>query len=447
LAARPVWPAGRVLAVLTLLAGGAVPLTSARAQYIQSYFPTGIPGYEGQAGITVLSRSRSLYDPEDIHLDGFDIRPRLTESIDYSSDVEGIAGSPGSVIIETAPSLEISSDWARNELGFSVSADDQRYLSLPGDNSTSWSAGAGGSYTLGRGAFTLGLAYLSEHQLGSEFGALVTTTPVAYHVIDTRLSYGLSTGRFTFTPNVDFTQVDYSSAVVNGVTESQGYRDTQTLLGGLTTRFDLGGERSLLLVLQGVQVRYPDIPRGGLNNGSTGVIGLVGLDYQTSGVFRYRLLAGLETRSFAAAVFGSQTAPIAEASVIWTPTGLTTVTDTLSREIESPASTDTGDFTYTVDSLVIDHELRRNILLQGRVSAQLAEYLHQSDQTSLTFGGGFTWLISKRFRLIGDFTSSRTSGQPSGLSSLVSRLPGGERTPISGNFTENRLMLTLRVTP
>jgi hypothetical protein len=420
-----------------------LPLAGARAQYIQSYFPAGIPGFGGDAGITVQSRSRSQYDAEDVHIDGFDVRTSLSEAIGYDSNIEGISGGPGSGLIDTAPFLQVSSNWDRNSVALSLSADDQRYFSLPVENNTNWTAGLGGTYTLGRSTFSAGLAYLSEHQLGSEFGALETENPVPYHVIDARASFDLPSGRFTFTPNVEFEKFTYGDAIIGGNAQSQGYRDEQTLQGGVTVRFDLGGDRSLLAVVKGVQTEYTDLTRFALNEGSSGAIALFGLDYQTTGVFRYRVLAGLETRSFVSAFYGSQTAPIAEASVIWTPTGLTTVTDTLAREIESPASADAGDFTYTTNTLVIDHELRRDILLQGRLVTQLAEYLHQNTQDSVTLGGRVTWLISKLFRVTGDYSFSRTSGQPTAFSAPL----GGQPTQLSSNFSDSRFMLTLRVTP
>jgi hypothetical protein len=432
-------PVALYLAALLLALAGA---PAARAQYIQNYFPTGIPGYAGPASGGIAGESRALYDPEDIHVGGFDIRPQLSEGFAYDSNVEGIAGGPGSLIVQTTPSLQVNSDWVRNALGFSINAEDDRYLSLPIENHTDFSVSTGGTYTLGRGGLNAGFSYLSEHELATELGALQTTNAVPYTVIDGRLSLDVVSGRFTFTPNFDVQQFSFGTALIDGVSTSQSYRDRQVLQGGLTTRFDFGDQRGLLLVLQGVRTSYTDLSPGLPNNGSTGFLGLTGLDYQGTGLFRYQLLGGLETRSFAAPIYGSQVAPVAEASVIWSPTTLTTITDTLFREIDSPASIDVGDVTTTSDTLVIDHELRRNVILQARFTAQLAEYLHQSSQNSLSGQAVATWLISKRLRLSATYSYSRLSGAP-----VFTTTPDGQSSRLSGGFTDNRFTLTLRVTP
>ena len=419
-----------------------LPARPADAQYVQSYLPEGSPGFDTEAGVTVLSRRRELYETKATHIGSFTITPALDESFGYDSNVEGLPSGPGSAVLDTSGSLAVESDWDRNALSANVSVSDDRYFQLPGEDHTDWTASLGGYYTLGRGGLSLGYAHLAEHELGTEFGALISTSPVAYDVNDYRASFDLNLARFTITPNVDIQQFAFGQARSGGGIVDDSYRNRRLLQGGVTTRFDLGGDRGLLLELQGVQTDYPHHPSGTADISSDGFLGLTGIDYQASGVFRYRLLAGLETRSFASSAYGSTITPIAEASVTWTPTGLTTITETLAREVDSPATAGIGDYVYTVNRLDIDHELRRNILLHGGFSYQVADYLGHGSQDAVTFSAGVTWLISKLVRVSADYRYSSTSNP-----NVVQQSSIGQRQGLSGNYNQNVFTIRLRLTP
>ena len=414
----------------------------AEAQYVQVFLPEGSPGFDTEAGVTVLSRRRELYEAQATHIGGFTITPALEEWVGYDSNVEGLPNGPGSGVFDTSASLGVESDWGRNALSANVSVSDSRYFELPGEDHTDWTASLGGYYTLGRGGLSLGYAHLAEHELGTEFGALASTSPVAYTVEDYRASYDVNLARFTFTPNVEFQQFSFGKADTGGVVVDDTYRDRRLLQGGVTTRFDLGSDRGVLLELQGVQTVYPRRSANSDSISSDGFLGLTGIDYQASGVFRYRLLAGLETRSFASAAYGSTTTPIAEASVTWTPTGLTTITDTLAREVDSPASAGVADYVYTVNRLDVDHELQRNILLHGSFAYQVADYLGHGSQDAVTFGVSATWLISRLVRVSADYQFNTTSSP-----NVVPQSFGGLGQSLSGDYHQHVFTIRLRLTP
>ena len=79
-----------------------------------------------------------------------------------------------------------------------------------------------------------------------------------------------------------------------------------------------------------------------MNSDTVSILG--GIDYQPEGVWRYRLLAGLEVRKFSASQYATRAAPDVEGSVIWSPTGLSTVELTFSNTIEAPQIAGTSSF-------------------------------------------------------------------------------------------------------
>ncbi|HVC17740.1 MAG TPA: outer membrane beta-barrel protein, partial [Rhodanobacter sp.] len=144
----------------------------ARAQYIERYFQPGVPGYGSEAGVTVLSRQRPLYQEHGVQVGSFNIRPNLDEALSYNSNVDGVSNSPGSWIVATAPSITVGSTWSRNALGGGVTLHDYRYLDTPRQNHTDWTASLRGAYTIGSGDLTANYSHLALHQIATELGAL-----------------------------------------------------------------------------------------------------------------------------------------------------------------------------------------------------------------------------------------------------------------------------------
>ncbi len=384
--------------------------SGAHAQYVESYFPTGVPGFDRDQGVTVLSRLRPLYDEPGVRLGAYTVNARLDESVGYDSNILGISGGPSSGFVRTSPSVSANSNWSRNRFGISVSADNYSYFTASPQNYTNYNVSVGGGYTIGRHDLDIGYSHFRQHTLGTDIGAIATTTPLPYDVDAVRADYTIEAGRFSFVPNVDVRLFQFGSAPVLGQPTNQNFRDRTVLLGGVTTRYSLSDQRSILVVLQGINSHYIRPQNGQVSNNSKSVLLLAGIDYQATGLWRYRLLGGVEVRDFQSSVYGTRTAPIAEANVIYTPTGLTTLTGYVRRQIEDAQAEGTAGYTLTTTGVVVDHELQRNVLLQGRGSFQAAEYFQSTGTTtSYTLGGGVNWLVNRRLRLSADYDFTQQS--------------------------------------
>ena len=392
-----------------LLALGVSP--GARAQYVENYFPTGVPGFDRDQGVTVLSRLRPLYEEPGVRLGAYTINAHLDESIGYDSNILGIKNGPSSGFVKTSPSIIANSNWSRDRLGISVSTDNYTYFTAPQQNYTNYNVSIGGGYTIGRHDLNVGYSHFRQHELGTDIGAVATTTPLPYDVDAVRADYTIEAGRFSFVPNIDVRLFQFGNAAVVGQPTNQSFRDRTVVLGGVTTRYELSDQRSILVVVQGINSHYIRPQTQQVSTNSKSVLLLAGLDYQATGLWRYRLLGGVEVRAFESSQFGTRTAPIAEANVIYTPTGLTTLTGYVRRQIEDIQSEGTAGYTFTTAGIVLDHELKRNILLQGRGNFQAAEFFQSTGTTtSYTLGGGVNWLVNRRVRLSADYDFTQQSG-------------------------------------
>lgn len=406
---------------------------SVRAELLSTYFPTGVPGYGTAPGVTVATRERPDFDAPGVRADSFLLHPQLEEGFGYDSNLFG-SGAQGSWLVDTHPSLLINSDWSRDSLGGYFGADNLRYLDQPRQSYTNWTASLGGSLSIGRDQLTIAVAHFGLNEPRTDIDALPSDTPIAYQVNDVRIGYTISLGRLSIVPSLAFTAYRYQSTTIMGEPESQAYRNRDVIEGAVTTRYELSPHRDLLLVTRALGVNYVTPQAGQPTRNSNGYQVLVGFGNDADAVWQYHVLLGWEMRAFHAAQYGTQQAPIAEADVIWNPSGMTTVTASVIRSIEDAAQEGIAGYTYSKARVVVDHEYRRDLLLQAYASVQHADYLPSGGfANAVSLGGGATWLINRHLRLSATYDFTDQHGTAS--STLQT----------TGNYTRSIGLLTLRV--
>ncbi len=432
-----VWPLRLAVTAAMTVAGFVIP---ARADFIQTYLPRGVPGFDAERGVTVLTRERPEYEPPGARLGDFVVHPAMAFASGYDSRVG--PEDTGSWVTRTAPTVTIGSDWGRDRLGAALSLENYAAWDQPSQGYTNWTAAIGGTKTIDDGGATLGYAHLAEHQTANSFGAVPSDTPVGYRVDDLHADYAFTTGRVTWTPNASVRAYSYDDTTVLGVPTPQAYRDRVVTGLGVTARYALAEQQNLLLVASGLQSRYTHAQPGQPSNNSRSLLLLGGLDYLDDGMMRYQLLAGIEARFFEAALYGTRVAPVVEARAIWTPTGLTTVTGQVTRTIEDPAAEGTGGYTATAARVILDHEYARDILLQARAGVQVAQYIHGGGtQTSESIGATASWLLNENVRLA--LSYDLTHQGPSGNTAIETTHSVSSLT--SGAYTRSVALVSVRL--
>jgi hypothetical protein len=412
--------------------------TASLAQSINFYFPQGSYGYDQQLGVTVQTRAHPLYAPLGVQVGSFNVSPSADQSLFYNSNVNGVAGS-GSWGSQTGASVSANSLWSRNSLGASVGFSHYQYISLPDESYTNWNVGLGGGYTIADSQLIVAYSHQSLYQLSTTIATVRSTTPVLDQTDSLGLEYTFNFGRLSITPNIGLSAYRFGPATAAGVTFTQDYLNYNALAAGVTARYSLNEQSGLLAVIRGLDSSYLTAQPGQPRNDSNSVLLLGGIDFQPEGVWRYRLLAGVEIRKFEASQFPTRGAPDVEGSVIWSPTDLTTASLTLASTIEAPQTGDSSGYVLSQGRLVVDHELRRNIFLQGRGGIQHAQYLQAGTQTQFSGGAGATWLLNRAMRLSLDYdyttiTAGNSSTAPTGLGSQT-----------TGQYTQSLIALTLHL--
>ena len=437
-----------------------VPL-AARAQVIDQYLNTEIPGFGAEPGVTVASRAHPEYDAQGVHLGNFVLTPMLTENAGYDDNVLGSSHPRGSALIETNATLGVAGGWSDTTFGGALTVDDVEYPEQSAQSSTDWSAAIGASHDFGRDTFSIGATHLNLVQTPRDLDVPSLDQTAAYRVEDVRSQYKVDLGRWTIEPGVDVSYYNFDNGRVDGTTYLQTYRDRLVFSPSLVGNYEFATRRRLVVVLRDTQSDFDRSPPGQPRQNFNDVSALAGLGYDADGIIGFRLLGGYEERSFSSAAYRMIQAPILEAAISWTPTGLTTITGTAARYIEDSAAEATVGFTETALKLTLDHEYLRNVVFNAHAAYFLDDYPSQSNaiggasnsngggsQEYFTGGVGVTWRLNRHVRLGADYTFSTRHSDNGTAVPLVAVSPSsivqtGE--VFGGNYSENTIRLTLRL--
>ncbi len=384
-----------------------------QAQIIDNYFPSGVAGFGDAPGVTVLTRLRPDLDPGGIDLDGFTIRPNLSQGFAFDSNVLGLPQQKGSAFVSTSGGVQATSNWGRDALAAVATFDNSAYIQQSNQSRFNDTLSLGGRYDVGaQDHLDVGLSHLDLHEDRTGLDVIASDKPVAYQVNDFRLSYFYVPSRLSFQPNVDVSTYDYASTTLGGVAVSNRYLDRTQLQYGVISRYELAPLRQVVLDVHGNNLIFSSPQIGQPKRDSSGGSVLFGIDYVASGVWRYRLLGGYQVRQFVSSAYKTHSAPILEADAVWAPTGLTTLEFTASRRIEAATDEEVVGFTYTQAHLRVEHEYLRNVLLVAGAGIERADFLQGGgQQTLLTGQAEVDWFLNRNLKVVGAYNFSDSQSQ------------------------------------
>ena len=354
------------------------------AQILESYLPE-----VTLATDAVLSRPRPEYTAPGIRAGGFVLHPELQEGVGYNSNVLGQSGGPGSPSVETSGALAAASDWSRNAVGLFVNVDNVQTPGVSELSYTNETVAIAGSLDIGRGQLRGAYTFVHANLLPNALGGLGLQRNLPFTTNDVRAGYTVQIARVAIIPDIAIDDYRYGSAY--------GYLNRLLYSPRVTTRYELAPDRNLVFVVRGTSAQFLSAQP---SRDYFDLQFLAGLDFTANGVLRYGALLGYETRRYQNPQIAGASSPIVEGTAVWTPTRLTTLTGTVTHRIEDAVEDNIYDYTFTEVRAVMDHELRRDLLLQAYLSMQRANYAQSGGvQTLAGAGGSLAWLLSRTLQL------------------------------------------------
>ncbi|MGI4955413.1 MAG: outer membrane beta-barrel protein [Janthinobacterium lividum] len=414
----------------------------ARAQLLDQIRNPDIPGTGTEPGVTVLSRLRPEYDYKTVRVGSLVLRPELVSSTGYDDNVLGRPRAVGSVLQVTQSALDVRTDWSRHGVFANVTVEDNQFFDQPRQSYTNWAASAGGRYDIGRDTASVNFYHQNLNQTPRDLNSASIDSSIAYRVDTVQAAYNAVFNRISVQPAVQVSMYNFDDGIVGGQVYRQAFRNRTVATPNVTVNYEVAPRRNLVAVVRNAVASYRTPDTGGFvrDFNDTSVLG--GLDYQGPGPWRYRALIGYERRVFSSAAFRTIQAPIAELSVNYNLSGLTTLTTTLTRRIADSADEGTAGLTETAAQFSVDHELKRNILLRGETRVALAEFGNSGGtQTLYSAGASATWLLNRNMRLAASYGFTARESRSQGFQANTFAL--GTNAVLGSNYIENRYLLRL----
>jgi hypothetical protein len=360
-----------------------------------------------QAPLRKTSPDVGPYEALGIRAGSFILYPSLEIGAGYTTNAEGVAGSPESAFGVVTPEFRAVSDWARHEATFSMRASYEVYAegsvddkptadieaTLRLDHSEEWTTDVAAAY------------HYREQELSDPNtpGGLDEPPPVHEFVASADMR-----GRFGRSVVEWGTLVDrtvYEDGTSGGVTVDQSDRDQTEIGGRLRYGFAVTDVTTPFVEARLAREQYDQkVDDNGFER-SAWIYGLRGgIAYQSSPVLAAELAVGyaqaepddddlsaLETLTF-------------DGWLSWMPTELTTVRFDVSTDFNpttDPASSGSVIYDAAVD---LDYEWRENVTL-GALAGVNVERFKGTDQKDTTYrvGADATWKLNRNLWLIGGY--------------------------------------------
>ena len=174
----------------------------------------------------------------------------------------------------------------------------------------------------------------------------------------------------------------------------------------LRTAYELQPLRQVYLVTGYNRRDYNrDINSGGVDRDSQGFTVGPGIRYDVDGVIFFDLFAGYRRQDFADPTLRTVNGVVGEGRLTWNVTKLTTVTALVSRDLRESTLLGASSYFATRAALTVDHELWRNLLLNGRVEYERDSYQGSIDRTDNYYvaGAGAKYLINRYLAASGGY--------------------------------------------
>ena len=392
---------GIVVATIAVLGG-----TYAEAQQPPTTGATPYVRPTPSRGETVTSRKRPQYDPVGIRRGSFFIYPSFEVSGLFDSNIFATSTNPkADLIVILSPEIAVRSNWRRHELNFGVRADIGRYKSHHKENYEDASAVINGRYDISRDTYAFGgFRFAQRHEdrgspddVGGKIPTKFWATELAAGVQHTR-------GRFTIRLDGLLRLLDFKDvpAAIVGLIDNDD-RDRREHTGTLRITYRVNPRLGVFGQGSGNYVRYNEqVDNAGLRRDNVGFAISGGVTYEISGKLVAEAFGGFTRQTYRDNRLTTIQGPSGGLSLTWTPTGLTTVKVSVARSIEQTTLIGGSGFFATQVRASIDHELRRNVLLNGFGSFQNDDYRGISREDNYFRAGlGATVLVNRNVNMYG----------------------------------------------
>lgn len=380
------------------------------------------PAYKAEASMqddilrqeTVTTRQHPETDPQGITAGSWVILPQVGVEEKYNDNIYATnnnatnGGVVSDYITTITPDVLIRSNWNNELVTFDANSANGIYAKHSSENFNDYSVSGSGRLDITRQQYiALRVGYFHEHEdrtsPNNDFG----TKPTTYGLTDAQIEYYDKLNRLSITIDGDLNKYDYTD-----VPNSAGgfIPNSDRSRGEYSGTGRIGYELQPLLEAF-VKGQYSDraydhkTATDGYQRSSKGYTVTTGLAMDFGGVTFGEIGVGYMSRDYDDVRFGTVSGFTADASLTWNLTPITTLKLDGQRTIEETITFASPGFIGNVGTFTVDHELLRNLLLNGFVRVSKNQYQDVGRNDTIVGGGvGATYMLNRYAKLSASFS-------------------------------------------
>lgn len=399
-------------------------MTSLMALAVATGFSISAAAQEGAPEdqvVSVYERYRPDYSAPGARSGSFIFTPRIDAFSSYNTNIfsrrSGVtATSPGEVddfIWQAKPGFALSSDWNRNFFQLYGDADIAIHTDNGSEDYEDFTIGAVGRVDMERGmAINYSVEFSDLHE---ERAAPDTQNTQAeqtdYTLFVAKLGFVRDQSILSLAVDGEYEKRNFDDvALFAGGVFNNDDRDREVYRGSVRVGYELDQYYEAFVRVSANRVEYDNSQEdGGPQRNSDGWEIVAGAAFDITGTSQGEIFGGYIKQTFDSDSLSGIDDFTFGGSLLWNPSGLTSVRGSIIRSVTETALFDensAGLFTPasgvldTLFSLQIEHELQRNVLLRGSASYTRSDYqnvVREDDIFNATLAA--TYLLNRNYRL------------------------------------------------
>ena len=361
-----------------------------------------------------IDRKPVDFQPAGVRLGSFVLSPGVELAYENNNNIYYLeSGEISDSIIHVRPWANLVSDWGRHALNLHFYADIGRYNDFSNEDYEDWVASLDGRIDVKRGSnFNYKASYMQLHEDRSSPDDVGGIKPTVFNFSGLNLGYAHTFNRLTAALNYDLADTDYDNNL-NGdgdVLDNQD-RDRTRDAFILKLSYEVAEQRAVFFSASVNSVDYDQkVDNNGFERSSDGQSFQAGVSWDMTGVLVGDLYLEYIDQDYDDPRFANVDGWGIGANLNWTPTELTNVNILVKNGPQETTQGSTSGYFSTLYSVRVQHELRRNWLLNARFSYTDNDYEFTGDSTSsLTgtqvtrAGAGLIYLLNRNFYISGGY--------------------------------------------
>ena len=336
-------------------------------------------------------RMHDAYDPKGIELGSFLLLPKLELDTAYNNNVFAQNSNPKSDFLNTVrPEFKLRSRFAEHMLNFSGMVEKIKYHRFSSDDQLNAQADVDARYDIG--AATEANAFLQAYARHEERGSpddAGGTKPTPTRGLTLRSNVKHKEGRYTLLAGVDVDRHLYEN--VPGAAASvipNEDRDRWEVTGRVRGSYEMFPGYAAVTELSANTRKYDSrSDRNGLERDSHGYRAEAGVGVDLSQLLRGDFLVGYFRQDYRDSRLSDPSGLSVRATFNWTPDKLTIVVPSLERSVSETITRGASSLVRTTGSVLVRHEMRRNLILTGIASVSRDELEGVNNQDAWVYEG------------------------------------------------------------